>query len=257
MKSALIATALLLLCSITPAFSAGPDLKQPIAVLTLSDGRVLRGAEIKAFNSKGVMIRHDGGVAQVNYELLPTPYQEAALAKKPTPVTATTPQPSQVAPPRNPRNDVRRVAAKELQGAVYLRVGRSPKPVPDFEIAVYPLAYLVQFDQARRQALPAAHLEFKQRLVGGSPAGSPNPEQITQFNQTEYASWDGLETAPFSTRTNEKGEFALMIPRDGKFAVFARRLEVSGDNQRCFIWAVEVDGEGVILNSTNLYPLLK
>ena len=80
--------------------------------------------------------------------------------------------------------------------------------------------------------------------------------EIEQFYRTEYDFWGSLLATPFTTRTNEKGEFGLYISSDGKFALFVRAMEEAGENRRCFVWAVESRGEGVVLDHENLYPAL-
>jgi hypothetical protein len=60
---------------------AAPLLDEPVATLALKDGTVLREARAKGFLTKVVLVRHQGGVRTVPYELFPDEFQ-AALADK-------------------------------------------------------------------------------------------------------------------------------------------------------------------------------
>jgi hypothetical protein len=61
---------------------AAPLLDEPVATLALKDGTVLQEAQAKGFLSKVVLVKHQGGVRTVPYELFPDDFQAALTAKR-------------------------------------------------------------------------------------------------------------------------------------------------------------------------------
>jgi hypothetical protein len=61
---------------------AAPLLDEPVATLALKDGTVLQEAQAKGFLSKVVLVKHQGGVRTVPYELFPDDFQAALAAKR-------------------------------------------------------------------------------------------------------------------------------------------------------------------------------
>lgn len=247
------------LFAVTVYVQAAPDLALPIAELKLADGRVLRDVQLKAYNNKGVMVRHADGVAQVSYEQFPEEYREAVLAKKPVPVervpaatsTSLAPKPSASVPTK------RLIPARQFGGAIYAVNARKTYGLNNVDVRVYPLEYFVELDQRRRSALSSAHVEIRNRLNGKGTSGMPTAQEVNQFRADEYLSWDDFPSAPYATRSNAEGQFALVIPAQGSFVVFARaKLELNGSTQY-LVWAVMADRESIVLDHSNGYPMLK
>jgi hypothetical protein len=61
---------------------AAPLLDEPVATLALKDGTALQEAQAKGFLSKVVLVKHQGGVRTVPYELFPDDFQAALAAKR-------------------------------------------------------------------------------------------------------------------------------------------------------------------------------
>lgn len=61
---------------------AAPLLDEPVPKLVLKDGSVLREARAKAFTTKVVMVKYDGGARTVAYELFPAEFQPVLAAKR-------------------------------------------------------------------------------------------------------------------------------------------------------------------------------
>jgi hypothetical protein len=57
-------------------------LDEPVANLALKDGTVLREARAKGFLANVVLVRHEGGVRTVPYQLFPDEFQAALAAKR-------------------------------------------------------------------------------------------------------------------------------------------------------------------------------
>ena len=64
-----------------------PLLDEPVATLTLKDGTVLREARAKGFLAKVVLVKHEGGIRTVPYELFPEEFQPALAVKRQRAVT--------------------------------------------------------------------------------------------------------------------------------------------------------------------------
>jgi hypothetical protein len=69
MKSILLRV--VLFCVFTGPALAVQSINQPFSELKLNDGRVLKNARLKAFNSNTVFVRDDDGFVQVPYKLFP------------------------------------------------------------------------------------------------------------------------------------------------------------------------------------------
>jgi hypothetical protein len=250
---------LVALLALVVCLQAAPDLAQPIAELKLADGRVLREVQIKAYNSKGVMVKHADGVAQVNYDQFPEEYREAVLAKKPAPVapTAVAPNPAAPKPGAQAAKNKKLIPARKFGGAVYAVNARKTYGLNNVDVRIYPLQYFLDLDQRRRSALSPAHVELRNRLNGKGTSGMPSTQEIGKYYADEYASWDDLPPADFSARTLPDGQFSMVIPAQGDLVVFARaKTELNGSTQY-FVWAVLADRESIVLNHSNLYPMLK
>ena len=66
----------------TVGLLGAPLLDEPVANLALKDGTVLREAQAKGFLAKVVLVRHEGGVRTVPYQLFPDEFQAALAAKR-------------------------------------------------------------------------------------------------------------------------------------------------------------------------------
>lgn len=92
---------LILFCAFTGFALAVQSIDQPFAELKLTDGRVLKNAKLKSFNSTSVFVKDDDGIAQVHYELFPEELQpqlvkaRAAAMPASTPATQTIPSSAQ------------------------------------------------------------------------------------------------------------------------------------------------------------------
>jgi hypothetical protein len=251
---------LVALFALVVCLQAAPDLTQPIAELKLADGRVLHDVQLKAYNNKGVMVKHADGVAQVNYDQFPEEYREAVLAKKPAPVehAAVAPKPPGTPKPVTPGAKTKQlIPARKFGGAVYAVSARKTYGLNNVDIRIYPLQYFMDLDQRRRSALTPAHIDLRNRLNGKGTSGMASTQEVGQFYADEYGSWDDLPPADFSTRTKEDGQFVMGIPAQGDFVVFARaKTELNGSTQY-FVWAVLADRETIALDHANLYPMLK
>ncbi|HTQ29676.1 MAG TPA: outer membrane protein assembly factor BamE [Opitutaceae bacterium] len=83
---------------------AAPPFDQPFAELKLTDGRVLKNARLKSFNSSSVFVRCDDGFLQVPYSAFPAEMQ-SQLARARAAAAADNPPPppaSQMPPPAAP-----------------------------------------------------------------------------------------------------------------------------------------------------------
>lgn len=248
-------------CSARPVVSiqAAPDLTQPIGELKLADGRVLHDVQLKAYNNKGVMVRHADGMAQVNYEQFPEAYREAVLAKKPSPVEHAQPVFAMpVAPKPTAAMPAKRlIPARKFGEAIYAVNTRKTYGLNNVDVRIYPVELFLELDQRRRSALSTTHVETRNRLNGKGTTGMPTTQEITQFYAEEYQAWDDLPPALYATKSTAEGQFALAIPAQGDYVVFARaKLELNGSIQY-FVWAVMADAESVVLNHANVYPMLK
>ncbi|HZP61568.1 MAG TPA: hypothetical protein VFB27_14685, partial [Opitutaceae bacterium] len=96
---------LLFLCVFAAAVSAAPSIDQPFAELKLSDGRVLRNARLRSFNSDSIFVKCDDGILQLPYRAFPAdlqPQLAQARAKALAADSASAPPPNPPAPPVAP-----------------------------------------------------------------------------------------------------------------------------------------------------------
>ena len=132
--------------------------------------------------------------------------------------------------------------------AIYGTIARKTYGLSNVDVRIYPVEYFVELDQRRRSALSPAHVVIRNRLNGKGPIGLPSAQEVVGFYAEEYQSWDDLPPAQFVTKSNTDGQFALAIPAQGNFVVFARaKLEMNGSTQY-FVWAVMADRESIVLD---------
>lgn len=149
------------------------------------------------------------------------------------------------------------IPARKFGGAVHALNARKTYGLNNVDVRIYPLQYFMDLDQRRRSALIPAHVELRTRLNGKGAMGMPSTQEITQYYADEYASWDDLPPADFSSRSLQDGQFFMVIPAQGDFVVFARAKTELNGSQQYFVWAVLADRESIVLNHSNLYPMLK
>lgn len=68
---------------------AAPLFDEPVAKLALKDGTVLRDAQARGFLTKVVMVRYQGGIRTVPYELFPDEFKAALAVRRQAVLTGT------------------------------------------------------------------------------------------------------------------------------------------------------------------------
>jgi hypothetical protein len=152
-------------------------LPDAFAVLTLSNGRVLRDATLKAFFSSSVLVKHQAGIETIAYTLFPAEYQSALKLKRPSPKTPA----ENGAALASIDADTQRLAEMRKETAESVRISKAA----------------ARSDEIGRDSLLAKHIDaardalelyFKYEYVNGS---GPTGVEVRTETPEERPGWVG------------------------------------------------------------------
>jgi len=226
------------------------DLKAPIPLLLLKDGRELRNVQIVSYATDTVMAKWERGRGTLPYSMLPQEIAEAAILMRPAPRPPAQPKPV-VAAEHPPMVEQARQATVQYKGQAFVTKRRGGNfRIDDTEVMAVDPAEFKRFMRARDTsklmvARATALTEYSADLAYAEKLKSD------AINKALSESLSESPKALASTRTDGDGNYVLNCP-DQEVILFACKLSKQGAGRDlyCCVWGVKVKGGGVI-NLTN------
>lgn len=255
---------LLVLMFVAP-FSQAEDRPAPpfFPELTLSDGRTFAHAELKTFGATGVVVKHDNGLAQVPYSLLPenvrskvAPQIAEAVAAAKALAAAKKPATETV----DPLAEARAKAAPGdilLRGRCFVASGNQPRPVAQSEIRVYPASEFSKVvDQIEKQVNPRwMAIEENRKQAESRRDQTAVAEAVKEQKALTFSKWDQLPAPAAAAKTDAEGRFTLNHHVKGEYLIFARSAVKMGADAQHFVWIISsrtiADPSRVVLTNDN------
>ncbi len=214
--------------------------------IALADGRALTHAELKTFGASGVVIKHDSGLTQVPYTLLPenvrskvAPQIAEAIAAAKASLAVKRPASENV----DPASSLRAKAAPGeilFNGRCFVFSGSQQQGLAQVEVRVYPAnEFSKVVDEIERRVNPRWMELDEKRKQAETRRDLETVAQVKKDQQAlAFSKWDELPAPTAAATTDREGSFTLHHRLKGEYLIFARSAAKAGGDSRTYVWIV-------------------
>jgi hypothetical protein len=247
------------------SFSWAEDRPAPVVFqeIALADGRTFAHAELKTFGASGVVVKHDNGLTQVAYTLLPENVRSkvaSQIADAIATAKASTAAKRPASEIVDPAASVRAKAAPGeilLNGRCFIFSGNQQQGLAQVEVRVYPAnEFSKVVDEIEKRVNPRwmeleeGKMQAEARHDQGAKAQAQKDQQALAFSK-----WDQLPAPVATAKTDQDGRFSLNHRLKGEYLIFARSPLKTGADTRNYVWIVSsrmiADSSRVFLTTDN------